>query len=41
MGDYNVNLMNYDVHAATAEFTDMMYANSFVPLINRPTRITE
>ena len=41
MGDYNINLMNYDVHAATAEFTDMMYANSFVPLINRPTRITE
>ena len=41
MGDYNINLMNYDVHAATAKFTDMMYANSFVPLINRPTRITE
>ena len=41
MGDYNINLMNYDVHAPTAEFTDMMYAISFVPLINRPTRITE
>ena len=40
MGDYNINLMNYDLHAATAEFTDMMFANSFVPLINRPTRIT-
>ena len=26
MGDYNINLMNYDMH--TAEFTDMMYANS-------------
>ena len=41
MGDYNINLMNYDVHAATAEFTDVMYANSFVPLINRQTKITE
>ena len=41
MGDYNINLLNYDLHTATAEFTDMMYANSFVPLINRPTRITE
>ena len=37
-GDYNINLMNYDVHAATAEFTDMIYANSFS---NRPTKITE
>ena len=27
-GDYNINLMNYDMHTATAEFTDMMYANS-------------
>ena len=41
IGDYNINLMNHDVHAGTVEFTDMMYANSFVPLINRPTRITE
>ena len=31
MGDYDITLVNYDVHAATAEFTDMMYANSFVP----------
>ena len=41
MGDSNINLMNYDVHVTTTEFTVMMYANSFVPLINRPTRITE
>ena len=33
--------MNYDVHAATAEFTDMMYANYFAPLINGPNIITE
>ena len=31
MGDYNINLLNYDVHNNTAEFTDMMYANSFIP----------
>ena len=40
MGDYNINLLNYDVHNNTAEFTDMMYANSFIPLVTRPTRIT-
>ena len=41
MGDYNMNLLNYDVHYNTAEFTDMMYANSFIPLVTRPTRITQ
>ena len=41
MGDYNINLLNYDVHNNTAEFTDMMYANSFIPLVTRPTRITQ
>ena len=41
MGDYNINLLNYDMHTTTAKFTDVMYANSFVPLINRPTRITK
>ena len=41
MGDYNINLLNYDVHKNTAEFTDMMYANSFIPLVTRPTRITQ
>ena len=40
MGDYNINLLNYDVHNNTAEFTDIMYANSFIPLVTRPTRIT-
>ena len=41
MDDYNINLLNYDVHNNTAEFTDMMYANSFIPLVTRPTRITQ
>ena len=38
---WKINLMNYDMHTATAEFTDVMHASSFVPLINRSTRITE
>ena len=41
MGDYDINLVNYDVHNNTAEFTDMMYAKSFIPLVTRPTRITQ
>ena len=40
LGDYNINLFNYGVHSPTAEFIDLMYSHSFVPLINRPTRIS-
>ena len=40
LGDYNINLLNYDSHNATAEFADLLYANSFIPLINRPTRVS-
>ena len=39
MGDYNVNLLNYSKHRETTEFVDILHSNSFVSLINRPTRI--
>ena len=40
LGDYNINLLKYDDHIATGKFLDDMFANSFIPLINRPTRVT-
>ena len=40
-GDYNINILNYDVHPQTAEFVDLLYSYSFFPLINRPTRVTQ
>ena len=40
LGDYDINLLNHDTHSATAQFIDMLYPNAFVPLINRPTRVT-
>ena len=40
MGDYNLNLMNYNTHQFTNEFLDSMFSSMFVPLITRPTRIT-
>jgi len=40
MGDFNVNLMNFNEHSLTGEFLDGMYSNLLCPLINRPTRIT-
>ena len=40
-GDYNIKLLNHDTHQLTAEFLNIMYSNSFISLINRPTRVTE
>ena len=39
--DYNINLLNFETHGPTSEFADLLYANSFIPLVNRPTRVTQ
>lgn len=39
-GDFNINLLNHSTHTPTADFIDTMFASSFLPLINRPTRIS-
>ena len=38
-GDFNIDLFKRDVHNPTSEFVDLMYSHSFLPLINRPTRV--
>ena len=40
LGDFNVNLLNYNEHNQTNEFLDSLASNPFIPLILRPTRIT-
>ena len=40
MGDYNINLMNSSSHTLTEEFLDQFISSSFIPVINKPTRIT-
>ena len=40
LGDFNINLLNSDNHAATQEFTDNMFSYSFIPQISKPTRVT-
>ena len=35
-----MNLINYHSHSLIGEFLDVTYANLFVPLFLRPTRIT-
>ena len=41
MGDYNINILNYESNSTTAKFIDTMYAFTFLSLINRLTRITQ
>ena len=40
IGDYNINIMNYDIHPQTEDFVDLLYSYCFFPLINRATRVT-
>ena len=37
MGDFNIDLLNYDTSTETY-FLDKMYTSSFLPLITHPTR---
>lgn len=41
LGDFNVNLINSGKHEPTGDFLNCMFAHCFVPLINKPTRVTE
>ena len=40
MGDFNLDLFHYDHHVFTQEFMDSLFSHMFIPLINRPTRLT-
>ena len=40
LGDFNINLMIYNVHKPTNEVSDSPSSNSFLPYILLPTRIT-
>ena len=40
LGDFNINLLNYNDHQRTNDFLDSLASNSFIPYILHPTRIT-
>ena len=40
IGDFNINLLNYNSDNDASSFIDTMYSSSFYPTINSPTRIT-
>ena len=37
MGDFNIDLLNYDTSTETSDFLDKMYTSSFLPLVTHPT----
>ena len=39
MGDFNINLLNYD-DKNIADFLNTMFSYSYLPFINTPTRVT-
>ena len=40
LGDFDVNLLNYNEHNETNKFLDSLASNSFILLVLQPTRIT-
>ena len=40
MGDFNINLLNFDTHSTTDEFLNILNSYLFNPPILQPTRIT-
>ena len=41
MGDFNVNLLNYESHGETNEFINTMFSHHLLPHILHPTRVTD
>ena len=39
--DMNINFLKFNEHAQTEEFLDMLYANNILPIITKPTRLTD
>ena len=40
MGDFTIDLLKYEKHFSTNNYLDNIFSHCFLPLINRPTRIT-
>ena len=40
LGDFHINLLNYDIHPPTNEFLDSFSSHYFLPHILQPSRVT-
>ena len=41
MGDFNIDLLKYNLHNKTNDFVDSIFGKGFLPQILKPTRITQ
>ena len=41
MGDFNIDLLQYESHNSTNDFLNSMVSHSFLPYILQPTRVTD
>ncbi len=41
LGDFNINLLNYDSHTPTKDFVSLLLSQHFLPFIIHPTRVSE
>ena len=41
LGDYNVDLLQYEKHTASQDFLDLLYSHHLLPNITKPTRVTK
>ena len=39
-GDFNLNLLDHDSNKKVQDFLNIIYRNSMIPIINKPTRVT-
>ena len=40
LGNFNINLLNYDIHPPSNEFLDSLSSHSFLPHILQPSKVT-
>ena len=40
LGDMNINIVNQETHTKTGQFVDIIFSNSVLLVITRPTRVT-
>ena len=41
VGNYNINLLNHEIHTETRNFLNVLFSNSIIPLITKHTRYGE
>ena len=41
LGDFNINLLNYDSHTPTCDFVSLLHSQNFLPYIIHPTRVSD